>query len=109
MLKKKPHTHRESYYEAILQLRPANKKVFDFVSKLVNERKVHVSRIDELKSGIDIYLSDKHFTVDLGKKLKKKFGGKTVLSRKLYSWDRQTSKKKWRVTVCFRLEDDTRD
>ena len=98
--------HSQSYFEAILQLRPFDEKIMQFILNRVEERKknVFISKIVNLKTGVDIYLSDNSFTLGLGKKLKKVFKGKLILSRKLHTRDRQTSKDLYRVTVCFRLE-----
>lgn len=95
---------KDQYYEAILQLRPKDKKVYDYILKQIKKRKnVYVSKRVELKTGVDLYMSDRRFTQALGKKLKKVFGGKIKLSRKLYGFDRVKGKKVYRVTVLFRL------
>lgn len=94
----------DQYYEAILQLRPKNKKVLDYVLKQIKKRKnVFISKRFELKTGINLYLSDRRFTMSLGKKLKRVFKGDLKLSRKLYGYDKQRSKKIYRLTVLFRL------
>ncbi|MBI2663525.1 hypothetical protein HYX15_03270 [Candidatus Woesearchaeota archaeon] len=91
-------------YQAIIQIRPKNMEVYDFVINLIRERKnCFINKEEELKTGIDIYINDKTFAVAVGKKLKSRFGGTVKLSRKLHSRDRQTSKALYRVTVCFRL------
>ena len=73
------------YYEAKIQLRPASEKILDFVNNQIKERKgVFISKIDKLKTGVDIYISDQRFAQALGKKLKKVFGGELKLSRKLH-------------------------
>jgi len=95
---------KDQYYEAILQLRPFDANVLDYVLNQIKKRKnVFISKKIELKNGIDLYLSDKRFALALGRKLKKVFKGDLKLSRKLYGYDKQTSKKLYRVTVCFRL------
>lgn len=92
-----------NYYEAIIQLRPAKKEVVDFVSNQIDKEKIHVSKIETLKTGINIFVSSNKFAMQLGKKLKKSFKGEIKLSRSLHSRDKQTSKALYRVTVCFRL------
>ena len=96
---------QSSYFEAILQIRPADQKVLDYVYARIYERKnVFVSKEVQTKTGIDIYLSDQKFARMLGPKLKKVFGGTVKSTRSLFSVDRQRSKKIYRVTVCYRLE-----
>ncbi len=98
---------RSEYYEAIMQLRPNNEELIKFVLSKIKERKnVFISKSIKLKAGVDIYLSDQRFARALGKKLKRSFKGKLILSRKLHTRDRQSSKDIYRVTVCFRLSEE---
>jgi NMD protein affecting ribosome stability and mRNA decay len=93
------------YFEGILQIREAPDEVFVFAEKAMDEALasgIFVSKIEEFKQGLDYYLSSKHFTMDLGRKLKKRFKGKLVMSRKLHGVHRQTSKLLWRVTCLYR-------
>jgi nonsense-mediated mRNA decay protein 3 len=95
----------QQYYEAILQIRSAPEDVHEAVIKAVREagaKGVFVSRVASTKNGKDYYLSSKRFTVNLGRKLKKRFKGQIKLSRKLYGKDRQTSRLLYRVTVLYR-------
>jgi len=96
---------QSSYFEAILQIRPADGKVLDFLYARIYERKgVFISKEVRSKTGIDIYLSDQKFARMLGPKLKKAFGGTVKSTRSLFSVDRQRSKKIYRVTVCYRMK-----
>jgi NMD protein affecting ribosome stability and mRNA decay len=94
------------YFEGILQIREAPDEVFVFAEKAMDEVKksqgIFVSKIEEFKTGLDYFLSSKHFTMDLGRKLKKRFKGKLVLSRKLFGVHKQNSKLLYRVTVLYR-------
>ncbi|MDP6642222.1 MAG: NMD3-related protein [Candidatus Nanoarchaeia archaeon] len=93
-------------FQAIIQLRPFNKKVYDFVLDLIKTRKnCFINKEVEQKTGIDIYVNESAFVMPIGKKLKNKFGGTVKVSRKLHSRDRQTSKAVYRVTICFRLNE----
>lgn len=97
--------HPKEYYESILQLRPYDKKILNYVKKRVEKRKdVFISKEVKLKKGIDLYLTSNKFALILGKKLKKAFKGEVKISRKLFSRNKLTSKRLWRVTVCFRLK-----
>lgn len=95
-----------NYYEAIIQLRPYNEDLINFVLKRINAREnVYIVKEVLLKTGIDLYLSDQRFARALGKQLKRQFKGKLILSRKLHTRNRMTSKNVYRVTVCFRLNE----
>ncbi|MFH1209562.1 MAG: NMD3-related protein [archaeon] len=99
--------HNTQYFESILQLRPFNQEVLDYVIKKIKENgTVFISKEIQLKTGIDLYLSSNRFAIALGKMLRKRFKGTVKLSRSLYSRDKQTTKLLYRVTVCFRLQKD---
>ena len=50
------------YYEAIIQIRPADKDVFGYAIHLIEKRKnVFISRIESEKFGHDIYVSDRKY------------------------------------------------
>ena len=94
-----------SYYEAIIQLRPFDEEVLNFINKQISERKdVFISKIEKLKTGVDLYLSSQRFAIALGKKLKKSFGGEIKITRKLHTVSKKTGKRVYRVTVLFRKE-----
>jgi|SRR3989344_1100284 len=104
---KESHSDKhKDYFQAIIQLRPNDEKLLNFVLSQVKERKyVFISKEVKLKTGIDLYISDQKFARALGKKLKKSFKGKLILSRQLHTRDRMSSKDIYRVTVCFRLDE----
>ncbi len=94
------------YYEAIIQLRPADKEILKFVNKQIRKQKgkVSIAKIVELKTGVDIYLTSQRFALSLGRVLKKSFKGELKITRSLYKISRITSKKIYRLTVCFRKQ-----
>ncbi len=95
---------QNDYYEGILQIRPSNKTVIAYVKRHVSKRNdVFIAKEIIHKTGVDLYLSSRTFLVSLARRLKKSFGGTVKVSRTLHSVDRMTSKKRYRVTVCFRL------
>jgi len=95
----------DQYFEAKIQLRPFNKKVYDFIVKQVSKRKdVLITNEVKLKTGIDIYSTNQRFARSLGKKLKDNFKGELKITRTLHSRDRLKSKLKYRATVLFRVE-----
>ena len=105
---KQSHSDKhKDYFQAIMQLRPNDEKLLNFVLAQIEERKnVNIAKKVVLKTGIDLYISDQKFARSLGKKLKKSFKGKLILSRQLHTRDRMSSKDIYRVTVCFRLNED---
>ncbi len=104
-----PDKHH-GYFQAIIQLRPRDEKLYKFVLDRISERKnVFIAKEINLKTGVDIYLSDQRFARALGQKLKRSFKGKLILSRKLHTRDKMSSKDIYRVTVCFRLNEEKQD
>lgn len=93
----------DGYFQAILQLRPKDKEILEWVYKQLIKNDVKIGKEVERKEGMDLYLSSKKFTLALGKKLKKTFKGTTKVTKTLFTQSRITSKKVYRITVCFRL------
>ena len=92
-----------NYYEAIIQLRPNQEDLLNFVKKEIEENNIKISKEIHTKYGVDLYISSNPFAISLGRKLKKRFKGEVKLSRSLYGIRRKTSKLAYRVTMCFRL------
>ena len=100
------HRRRKEYFEAIIQLRPAKQKLVSFVlHEIANSGSCTISKIDELKTGVDLYVTSQRFARALGKRLKKRFDGELVMSRQLFTRDFYTAKEVYRVTVLFRLKE----
>ncbi len=94
------------YFEATIQLRPDNKELVQFVKKQLQKHPdVFISQEIHKKYGTDLYVSSRKFATLVGKRLKQSFKGKIILSRKLFSRDRHSGKAIYRVTVCFRQEE----
>jgi len=91
------------YYQGILQLRNTTKRLIDFVKKDIKKNRIGIAKTVKLKNGNDFYLSSNKYILGLGKTLKKRFYGELKVSRKLFSQDRLTCKKIWRITVLFRM------
>ncbi len=102
---KPPGDKHEQYYEAKIQIRPFDEQAIRFViDQIDNNDRVRISKTTQLKTGVDIYVSSRRFATSIGKKLKTKFkGGKLLVTKTLFSRNRQTSKNIYRVTVLFRL------
>jgi nonsense-mediated mRNA decay protein 3 len=92
------------YFEAKLQIRPRNEKVLKFVEEYCEGRKnLFISKVDDVKEGYDVYLSDQRETRNLGNLLKKKFDGKTKESKKIFG--QKDGQDVYRGTVLFRLNE----
>ncbi len=91
------------YWEAILQLRPPTDEIMRFIKNQMKKRPaVAITKVQEQKTGVDLYFTSQKFTRGLGPKLKKAFGGVLIISKKLHTRDRQTSRDLFRATVLFR-------
>ena len=100
-----PDQRHALYYQAIVQLRPAEDRLVEYSLNYLKEKEhVTIPKIDKLKTGIDIYVSSNRAALALGKKLKHVFKGELTLSRQLHTRDRQTNRDVYRVTVLFRLK-----
>src|SRR3989338_4135770 len=67
--------HHGGYFEAVVQLRNVDEKVYRFALDAIEENEVYVGKKEYLKHGVDIYLGDKRFAQRLGALLQGKFGG----------------------------------
>ncbi|MEK6906935.1 MAG: NMD3-related protein [Nanoarchaeota archaeon] len=95
------------YYEGILQIRPNDKRILDYVKKEIEKAgHVFISKEVYKKFGTDLYLTNKYFLIQLGRKLKQRFPGTVKRSRTLYKTSRMSSKQVYRSTVCFRLNEE---
>jgi nonsense-mediated mRNA decay protein 3 len=94
----------DQYYEGILQLRNPKKEIIKKIRELVNRRKgVYIAKEEKVRGGVDFYLSDWRYLIELGNKLRKKYGGEVKTSRKLWGINKQTSKRVYRVIFLLRL------
>ncbi len=99
---KSSKSSRSDYYEGILQIRPRNKELYDFVINQVRKNNISIAKELDFDYGYDFYLSSRKFTTQLGKKLTKSFKGEIKISKSLYGRHKQTSKDLYRITVFFR-------
>ena len=94
-------------YQGILQLRPNNNEVLNYVyDKIEKSGNVFITKEINKKFGIDLYLTNKFFLIQLSRKLKNKFHGKITRSRSLYGRTRHGSRLVYRTTICFKLTKD---
>jgi NMD protein affecting ribosome stability and mRNA decay len=92
-----------NYYEGVLQLRNPDKEVLDYIYKKILDSGCRIAKEKKMKNGIDLYLSSNKFLKKLAKDLQNNFAGQLIMSSKLYSKNRQTSKEVHRGCVCFRI------
>ncbi len=90
------------YYEGVLQVRDAGRETMDAVMAMVEAKEARIAKIINIKGGCDIYFEDRRALLSIGEALRKTLGGTLKKSRKLHTFDRQSSKRVYRVSVLFR-------
>lgn len=91
------------YFQGILQLRDPHEECVSYINNSIKASKhVFIAKEVKLKNGYDLYLSSQHFLQSLGRKLQHAFGGSIKTSQKLHTFDRQKSKKLYRVVVYYK-------
>ncbi len=94
-------------YQGILQIRPNDDEVLNYVyNEIEKAGSVFITKEVKKKFGMDLYLTNKFFLIQLAKKLKQRFPGTIKRSRSLHSRHRQTSRLLYRTTICFKLTKD---
>jgi nonsense-mediated mRNA decay protein 3 len=95
--------HNE-YFEGILQLRnPSNKLIDTAIKEIEKKEDANIAKVKKVANGVDIYISSQRFLRTLGNKLQNQFGGQLIISTKLHTKHRLTSRELYRVNVLFRL------
>ncbi len=94
------------YFEAILQIRPADPDVIDFVAGYLSQREdCSISKMVEFKTGLDVYLTSQKVALALAKQMQARWkSAKKLISRAVHHTDHNTSKVVYRVTILFRLD-----
>ena len=97
-------TKPSNYFEGILQLRDIGKEVIEFAVNAVEKDKgSHIAQIKPVANGVDIYISRQRFLRSLGSKLQKRFGGQVIVSTRLHTRSKLTSRDLYRVNMLFRI------
>jgi len=104
-----------NYFEAILQVRSANEHILEEGIQYLQDR-VHnlrsrgmfINGVERFDDGFDLVMTNRRITQALGKELQEFFGGKLKVSPRLFSQNRLTSKKVFRVNVFIELPGFTR-
>ena len=91
------------YFEGIVQLRNIGEEVLNFaVREIEKNDPTGVSRIKQVTNGFDVYVKRQRFLRSLGTKLQKQFHGQILISKKLHTRSRETSRDLYRVNLLFR-------
>jgi len=97
-------SERSQYFESVLQLRNVNKDILKMVKDAVaKEKRVFITKRKKVKGGVDLYVTSKKFTSQIGTKLKRHFGGQFMISPTLFS--EKKGKLLYRTAVLFRALD----
>ena len=99
-----------NYFEAVMQLRGDN---HDLLQEGVNylqeriaglrQRGLFVNKIDEFENGFDLYLTSNKLAQVIGREMLDYYGGKLIVSPRLFSKNHQTSRELFRVNVLVEL------
>ena len=93
-----------NYFEGILQLRNVSQEVLDYSIKVLQSKEnASVAKVKKVINGFDIYMAPQTFLRSLGNKLKSRFGGQLLISKRLHTKNNLTSKEVFRVNALFRL------
>ncbi len=94
------------YYEGTLQLRNPHDAIIDFIiSQMQGKKGVFIAKEERVKNGIDLFISSQHFLQNLGRRLKKQFGGTLKISTRIFTRNKLSSKDVYRVTVFYEAPD----
>jgi len=96
------------YYEAKIQIRGGTDKIKYFLDEFmwqIRRYNVFISKVEELDEGIDIYVSDSRISRRILEKLKRKYGFEIKYSSKLHSFDRQRSKRIYKLSILLRFKE----
>ncbi|MFW6449833.1 MAG: NMD3-related protein [Nanoarchaeota archaeon] len=96
------------YYEGVLQLRNRDNTSFNEVAEEITKNAemnntVAITSEKDVKGGKDYYITDKKYMQHLSNELYNKYGGEKKESPRLYGFDRQSSKKLYRLNILLRL------
>ncbi|MGC8562115.1 MAG: NMD3-related protein [Thermoplasmata archaeon] len=99
-----------NYYEAIIQLRGEKGErldsILEYLVRLVEEapsRDVFLTKMDRIKEGYDLYLSDKQYSRAIARKVIDRFGGTFKETSHLVGMKKGTEL--YRITVSIRIPD----
>jgi len=93
-----------NYFEAIIQIRPRDERLLDFIKNDINENsKVFITKFEEKKHGYDLYITAKEYLKNILSKVKSEFEIESKISRTLFG--RKEGKEVYRITLLLRLKE----
>jgi NMD protein affecting ribosome stability and mRNA decay len=103
-----PNCQRQktSYFDGILQIRSSRKDVMQHIQERIStalNHRVFISNIEEHKNGVDLYFSDKRKMQRIAHDLHDRFGGTLSEHPTLFSYNHQSSKDLYRLTILLTL------
>jgi len=85
-------------------MRNIRDEVVEFALKEIEKNEIaNIAKIKRVTNGVDVYLAPQKILRSLGNKLQKHFGGQLIVSRKLHTKSRITSRDLYRVNMLFRM------
>lgn len=91
-----------SYYEAIIQIRPKNEELLNFIERDIKENsRISITKFEESKHGYDLYITSRSYLKNILPKVKSKFEIESKISRTLFG--KKDGKDVYRITLLIRL------
>lgn len=95
---------KSGYFEGVLQLRNPRDEVVEHIEREVaGSDEATISAARDVNGGIDFDFTNQQFMAAFVHDLQERFGGEVRKSSKLHTYDHQSSKKVYRLSVLLRL------
>nr|MBA4405494.1 hypothetical protein [Nanoarchaeum sp.] len=91
-------------YQAKIQIRPTDEKVYSFVKSELKKTGNKINQEFQMKDGIDLYVASGHGIFGICKKFKRVFRGEVKTTFSLTTLDVQAGKKVNRLTALLRCK-----
>jgi NMD protein affecting ribosome stability and mRNA decay len=104
------YKQKTQYFDGILQIRGSRPKTLALVHKhlatiLKDKERLFIARVEEHKNGADLFMSDKRQMHRMALVLHKKFGGTLTEHPTHFSYNHQSSRNLYRLTILITLPD----
>ncbi len=94
------------YYESIIQLRPYRDHIAKQIRTLCTQKDIRISKVKQLKTGWDFYVSNWRGALAITRKLQQQHGGSVNISRSLHT--EKQGKRLYRSAIIYRLPEYTK-